>query len=224
MTAQDIIPYLSSKYGLKVSTEQALDIACNLCGAKPRSHFSAAKDAKRQEILELTDPSIVVPDDPDEEDDDDEEPFYFDLVQVMSLLLIPELTKLADQYNMTTSHVSKNSQCDSERCDLSSPLSFRPEDTSEKSGKKYHTGVADGAYGIFEIAIDALLDIFDDDVRKELRSGRPLDAGMLQQILEAFGDIDSANDPKLLKQMLVCHLSCSTPSRGGSVSRISKCC
>ena len=182
-TAKDLIPYLASRYGIEISTAEALDIARGLCGAKPRNTFSAEMDAHNREAMMAKihhqGTSFRAMDDPDDNnntqenhDDDDDEVVYFDLVQVMSLLLIPEFSKLAEQYHQSTSEEKLSNASNSDM-------------------------------DIFRIAIDSLSETLDKDTKRDIRSGKLMNRDILQRMLEASGDIDSANDPVLLKQMLV---------------------
>ena len=147
-----------------------------------RSEFSAEKDARDREMMKESSRNInLIEDDEEEEDvveDKDEEVYYFDLVQVMSLLLIPELVQFADKHENNTNFLTTDGKA---------KISLESDE-------------------VVKLVIDTLTEIFDEDLQRDLRNGGHLDVGILQQILLAFGDVDSANNPRLLKEMLVSYL------------------
>ena len=168
---------------MEITPEQAVDITVNLCGGKLRSKLSAEKDAqhaqaeKRAEEPDIDDALEQLPG--EEEKDDDEEVYYYDLVQLMSLLLIGELVELADRHERI-SDVGFSKDLDSGALKLG----------TEKGG-------------IFDVVIKSITEVFDEKVQKNILNGRrTLDKDMLAMMLEAFGDVDAANDDLLLMQML----------------------
>jgi len=161
-TAKDIAPYLSSRYGMEITPEQAVDIAKNLCGGKKRSDLAAQKQIHDKEMMDKTQKTHENDSVSKDGEDAEEEVFYFDLVQVMSLLLVPELVQLADKEN-----TNKNVQ------------------------------------EVLTAVINSLTEIFDEGIQRDLRNGGPVDENTIKRILLAFGDVDAANSPELLQQMLV---------------------
>ena len=211
-----------------MSNEQAIDIAVNLCGGKPRNELSAQIDAHTDTISSQR--HLLVPTEEDDDDakqndgdGDEEEVYYFDLVQVMSLLIIPELNQIADQYFGKTSAATTTTSDDAqgntihkgaprasltqppssevEWSDLSVPVSFKGQ--VDKTGKKRSISVSNKAPGVVKVVIESLIEIFDDDLQRDIRNGMPLDEDMMQTILESFGDVDTAENPQLVQQMLV---------------------
>jgi F0F1-type ATP synthase assembly protein I len=195
LVAKDIAPYLSSRYGMEITPQQAVDIAVNLCGAKVRSPLSAEKDAlvHAEEIMmeernndNNDDDGVLQEKEKDNEDESDrnkdpkekdeneekekeekhekdaEEVYYFDLVQVMSLLLIGELVELADR----------------------------------------NLGTEPG--GLLELVLQSLTEgVVEPPMQHELIHGQQsFTKETLASVLEAFGDMDAAHNPELLGQML----------------------
>ncbi|CAB9503709.1 expressed unknown protein [Seminavis robusta] len=187
ISSEDIAPYLSSRYGVIITDEQAIDIACNLCGAKTRNEFSAEMDAHNDALRH---PEQKQEEEKETQDDDsaeyEEEKYYFDIVQLASLLVIPELVQIAEQHKR---------QAGSNVFDTSEPVSFRFDDVDE---------LAPTAPAVIQLARDSLLEIFDEDLKNDLCRGRPLDAELLSVMLESFGDVDSAENPSLIEEMLEC--------------------
>jgi len=161
ISSKDIAPYLSSRYGMEITPEQAVDIAKNLCGGKKRSDLAAQKQIHDKEMIDKTQKTHENDSVSKDGEEAEEEVFYFDLVQVMSLLLIPELVQLADKEN-----TNKNVQ------------------------------------EVLTAVINSLTEIFDEGVQRDLRNGGPVDEDTMKRILLAFGDVDAANSPELLQQML----------------------
>ena len=73
----------------------------NLCGGKLRSKLSAEKDAQRELEADEDESILEAPDNLDisQNEERDQPIYYFDLVQLMSLLLIPELVQLSEQHD-----------------------------------------------------------------------------------------------------------------------------
>ncbi len=101
--ASDISLFLQSKYGIRIHSETAKDIACNLCGArrtterkkKSVSHLQKVKEKLSKSKRKSSSSSIIEYQsaefaDEDKYEEDDEE-VYFDIVQLLSLLIIPNL-------------------------------------------------------------------------------------------------------------------------------------
>lgn len=176
---------------MEITSEQGLDIAKYLCGGKLRSAFSAAKDAHNREMEEPRQDDYGDATEQKDEKEEDEEVYYFDLVQVMSLLLIPELVNFADRQN--------------------TGKKFLTASASVKLTQSLESDV------IMRVVIDSLTEIFDEDVQQNLRRGGRVDKRIIQQILLAFGDVDAANDPEILQEMVVRPLSLSVNFPGNSL-------
>lgn len=182
---------MSSRYGMHITKEQAEDIAVNLCGGKLRGELSAERDqqALEETMQDHTDrhAHLLLPvarddKDDDEEEEEEEDVYYFDLVQVMSLLLIPELVQLRDRHDNTSN----------------GDATF---EDNLKSGDAMKLGTEKG--GLFDLVIKSITEIFDERLQKDILSGRTtLDADLLATMLNAFGDVDSANDEVLLLRMM----------------------
>jgi len=181
-----------------------VDIACNLCGAKPRNELSAQIDAHNNEIQEQMEQttthhhllSTTEGSDKDEDDDDDEEVYYFDLVQVMSLLMIPELLQISSKYHESKETTQPGAM--PEWSDLRKSVTF-----TEDDGPEGPSSVSTKSPGIVKVVIESLIEIFDEELQRDIRSGLPLDADMMRTILESVGDVDAAENPDLIQQMLV---------------------
>ena len=97
--AADISLLLQSKYGIQIHSETAKDIACNLCGARRTaerkkkliSSFSKVKDKLNKRKRSIPVEVQCAEDNIDDEFEEDDEEVYFDIIQLLSLLVIPNL-------------------------------------------------------------------------------------------------------------------------------------
>jgi len=156
ISAKDIAVYLKSRYGLVLTSAEAIDIACGLCGAKQRTtkfNQQVSDDERREGDENMG----------KEDNEEDDDAYCFDLVHVAALLLIPEMVEYAEAY---------------------------------KAG-------GTGQDSIFEVVYESLIEPLDEVVEDEIRAGVPLSLELLRKILICGGDMDTAKDENLMKQMLV---------------------
>ena len=185
---------------MDIAPAQAVDIAVNLCGGKVRSQLSREQDAKhalveeRYEDYEVGDVADNVLEKLEDDgknasqEEEEEEVYYFDLVQLMSLLLIGELVELADRQD------DKTEDCFSQRANKDDASSFNMNNTIKRGTERG---------GLFDLVIASMTEVFDDRIQKDIRNGRrPLDKDLLSIMLEASGDLDAAANDELLDQML----------------------
>jgi hypothetical protein len=184
---------------MTITSDQAVDIAINLCGAKIRNEFSAGVDAQAESNRGSNQADCGM--DKEGVNEGEDEDYFYDLVQMMSLLIIPELLQLSEQFQSMKAfqHVDKGREPFT--FDLSKPLSFLSDDVA--TVRKGSANLSPQAAGIIQVVIESLTEIFDDDLRNDIRRGLPLDAYLLRKILQSFGDFDAANDPQRVQQMLV---------------------
>ncbi|CAB9518024.1 expressed unknown protein [Seminavis robusta] len=211
ISSQDIGPYLSSRYGIEITSEQAIDIAINLCGGKLRNEFAAQLDVQNDKIARGgTHQSVPTEEQSTTEDDEEEEEpiYYFDLVQLMSVLVIPELRQLADRYHGSRSIKKSTKRQRQLWSSISEPISFKMEEEEKKEEdamtpvETKEARLSNKAVGIVKVVLEALIEIFDEDLQGEIRRGATIDADMLITILESFGDVDTANDPVQVQKLL----------------------
>ncbi|CAB9512556.1 expressed unknown protein [Seminavis robusta] len=215
ISSKDIIPYLMSRYGIQITNEQALDIASNICGAKFRNLVSEEDDEDAEERRKVDEELREVigfgccgwgakKDTENEENNgggaeedeaEDEEILYFDLVQLASLLLIPELLQLGDMLK------NQKVEMDFKRSlyQLRRSVAFVAEDKLKQLGQAKLSPNCDR---VLLVVIESLIEVLDEETQEEIRNGRPLDISILQIILRSFGDLDGADDVGLIRDML----------------------
>jgi len=114
-----------------------------------------------------------------EEEEEEEKVYYFDLVQVMSLLLIGELVELSERHE---------AQCGGHNQDNNLHL------TIDEIG---------GQLQLMDLVMKSLTEVLEERVQHDIFSGsQRLDKETLSVMLESFGDVDAAYNDDLLRQML----------------------